>query len=102
MEALCGVRIEAEVELVGPAEVEASGESRISLRSSGLCLPDVDDDVGELGLEAVGEGAVGVEAGDEEEVADAGGEGERRGFDVGRGREMLDWRHGANSIKIGM
>jgi hypothetical protein len=57
---------------------------------------DVDDDIGELRLEAVRQRTVGVEAGnagDEQQVADAGREGERRRLDMGRGREMLD-RHG--------
>jgi hypothetical protein len=58
---------------------------------------EVGDDIGELGLEAVGQRTVGVEtgdAGDEQEIANAGGEGERRGFDAGWWGEVLDERHG--------
>ena len=57
---------------------------------------EVGDDIGELGLEAVGQRALVVEAGDagdEQQVADAGGEGERRGFDAGGWGEVLDWGH---------
>jgi len=65
---------------------------------------DVGDDVGELRLEAIGKAAVLVkagDAGDEQEIADAGGKGERRGFDAGRGREVLDG-HGGPSSGISM
>src|SRR6202035_5651655 len=62
---------------------------------------DVGDDVGELRLEAVGQAAFVVEAGDagdEEEITDAGGEGERRGFDAGGWGEVLDG-HGNLSLQ---
>jgi hypothetical protein len=67
----------------------------------GACLMqhalDVGDDIGELRLEAVGQAAAIVQArdaGDEQEIAGAGGKGERRGFDAGGWGEVLDG-HGA-------
>ena len=80
--------------------------STLTLARSGVIehAPDVGDDVGELGLEAVGKVAAGVEAGnagDEEQVADACGEGERRGFDAGGWEEVLDGGHGAHSSEVG-
>ncbi len=57
---------------------------------------DVGDDIAELRLEAVGQRAVLVEAGnagDEQQVAGAGGERQRRGFDARRRREVLYGGH---------
>jgi hypothetical protein len=48
-------------------------------------VPDVGDDIGELCLETIRQRAVRIEsgnAGDEQEIADARGEGERRRFDA--------------------
>jgi hypothetical protein len=61
---------------------------------------DIGDDKAELGLEAIREGTLFVEAGDarnEQQVAGAGGEGQRRGFDAGGWGEVLDG-HGAPLI----
>jgi hypothetical protein len=60
------------------------------------CLQSVPD---VAALEAVGEGGFrqSRDVGDEQQVADAGGEGERRGFDAGRWRKMLNGGDGAGS-----
>lgn len=83
---------------VGAARQQHVDLGEIAKGRAGLIehAPDVGDDIGELRLEAVGQRAVGIEAGDagdEEEIADAGGEGERRGFDAGGWREVLDGGH---------
>jgi hypothetical protein len=84
-------------------DVSRARQQHVDLGEIAECRPgliehalDVGDDIGELGLKAVGQRAVGVEAGDagdEQQVADAGGEGERRGFDPGGWVEVLDWGH---------